>query len=215
MSTVPFCKHYIAFCAEGRKKKKCLWAKKFLIQPESKGTPCLTASCKRARTDYLHSRASLKVNRQNFEIKRDEGGGKVTFLEEKKTGNNQSLFTAMFVQFKLASKPGSAAERWIWLCLGKKKKALISFFGSDAATAGIIGRTHICMKIWEAQQLLKKQLCLHLLELKLRCWSSSSSPLPPPLLLLLLPFQPFAVLILSNTLKNCQIEFHTAEHWRL
>lgn len=39
------------------------------------------------------------------------------------------------------------------------------------------------MKIREAQQLLKKQLCLHLLELKLRCWSSlpSSSPPPPPL----------------------------------
>lgn len=181
MSAAPFCKHYVTFCTEG--KKKCLWAKKFLIQPESKGTPCLTASCKRARSDYLHSRASLKVNRQNCEIKRDEGGGgKVTFLEEK-TGNNQSLFTAMFVQFKLASKPGSAEERWIWLRL--KKRLWFLFFLPEfrrfwCSDCRHYRRTHICMKIREAQQLLKKQLCLHLLELKLRCWSSLPSSSPPP-----------------------------------
>ena len=213
MSTVPFCKHYIAFCAEGRKKKKMPVSQKVPHPARIKGNTL--SDCKlQACAHRLPSQPSISQSKSTEFLNKERWrGGKVTFLEEKKTGNNQSLFTAMFVQFKLASKPGSAEERWIWLCLGKKKKALISFFGSDAATAGIIGRTHICMKIWEAQQLLKKQLCLHLLELKLRCWSSSSSPLPPPLLLL--PFQPFAVLILSNTLKNCQIEFHTAEHWRL
>lgn len=200
MSAAPFCKHYVTFCTEG--KKKCLWAKKFLIQPESKGTPCLTASCKRARSDYLHSRASLKVNRQNCEIKRDEGGGgKVTFLEEK-TGNNQSLFTAMFVQFKLASKPGSAEERWIWLLWKNGFDFFffcLNFAGSDAATAGIIGGHTFVWKFERLSSFLKSNFVYIFSSLNF----AVDPPSPPPLLLL--PSQPFAVLILSNTLKNCQI----------
>lgn len=181
MSAAPFCKHYVTFCTEGKKKMPV--SQKVPHPAWIKGNTL--SDCKlQACALRLPSQPSISQSKSTelWNKERWRGGGKVPFLEEK-TGNNQSLFTAMFVQFKLASKPGSAEERWIWLRL--KKTALISFFLPEfrrfwCSDCRHYRRTHICMKIREAQQLLKKQLCLHLLELKLRCWSSLPSSSPPP-----------------------------------
>lgn len=148
----------LALCHRG----KCLWARSSSFTPNQRQHLVWLQAA--AYTYRLPSQpASFKVNRQNCEIRRDKEAKSHfhssvrsnALVKKKKRGNNQLVFTAMFVQFKPASKQ-SSVEGDEFKCLNNYFDFCMNSTGSDAATAVIIWRY-----VWtfqEAQQLPKEQI---------------------------------------------------------